>query len=394
LLNKSRVIEIDKLGGSKGLFKSKENWDNQEKPLHLHFEMYRMTNKAHSRAENFDLPFGGKLSPENRWVRLAKLIPWSEFEVEYASQFSSGMGAPAKSFRLALGALIIKERLGTSDEETVEQIRENPYLQYFIGFTKYSNQAPFESSMLVHFRKRLNRQLVGRINERIVLNNKQTEREQAKKSEKTEEASSEEEGEASSLQNQGKLILDATCTPADIIYPTDLRLLNQAREYTEKILDKLYQQVKELFERKPRTYRIQARKDYLEVAKQRRPKKNKRRKAIRKQLAYLRRNLSHIDVLLIKGASLSQLSRQNYRMLLVVSELLRQQQFMYRNRSRRIEDRIVSLTQPHVRPIVRGKAATPVEFGAILSLSFLEYSLLEITLVGITLMNPKTSNYR
>ena len=92
--------------------------------------------------------------------------------------------------------------------------------------------------------------------------------------------------------NQGKLILDATCTPADISYPTDLRLLNQAREYTEKILDKLYQQVKELFERKPRTYRIQARKDYLEVAKQRRPKKNKRRKAIRKQLAYLRRNLS------------------------------------------------------------------------------------------------------
>ena len=344
-----------------------------QNPCTFKLEMYKTTNKAQEKAENFDLPFGGRLSEENRWVRLAKLIPWSEFETEYASQFSSTMGAPAKSFRMALGALIIKERLGTSDEETVEQIKENPYLQYFVGFTEYSNQAPFEASMLVHFRKRLNRQLVGRINERIVLNSKQATREskQAKQSEKTEEASNE-EGEPSSIknQNQGKLILDATCTPADISYPTDLKLLNQAREYTEKILDQLYQQVKELLERKPRTYRQKARKDYLEVAKQRRPNQKKRRKAIRKQLAYLRRNLSHIDVLLTKGASLSQLSRHNYRMLLVVSELLRQQQLMYQSRSRRIDDRIVNLTQPHVRPMVRGKAGTPVEFGAKISVSY------------------------
>lgn len=59
--------------------------------------MYRTTKKAQPRAEKFELPFGGKLSPENRWVKLAKLIPWSEFEAEYASQFSLRMGAPAKS---------------------------------------------------------------------------------------------------------------------------------------------------------------------------------------------------------------------------------------------------------------------------------------------------------
>ncbi len=208
--------------------------------------MYRTTNKFHLGAEKFELPFGGKLSPENRWVKLAQLIPWSEFESEYASQFSSSMGAPAKSFRMALGALIIKERLGTSDEETVEQIKENPYLQYFLGLTEYTNVAPFEASMLVHFRKRLNRELVGRINERIVLNRKQTDREtnQAQQKEKTDGISTE-EGEPPLLKNRGKLIVDATCTPADISYPTDLKLLNQAREYTEKILDKLYQQVKE-----------------------------------------------------------------------------------------------------------------------------------------------------
>lgn len=92
--------------------------------------MYRRSTPGQLSFENFYLPFGGKLSGENRWVKLAQLIPWEEFEAQYAEQLSEGMGAPAKSFRMALGALIIKERLGTSDIETVEQIRENPYLQF------------------------------------------------------------------------------------------------------------------------------------------------------------------------------------------------------------------------------------------------------------------------
>jgi IS5 family transposase len=53
----------------------------------------------------------------------------------------------------------------------------------------------------------------------------------------------------------------------------------------------------------------------------------------------------------------------------VVAEVYRQQQWMYKNNAQRIDDRIVSLNQPHIRPIVRGKAGTPVEFGAKLSVS-------------------------
>jgi hypothetical protein len=85
---------------------------------------------------------------------MAQLIPWSEFESDYAENFPTEMGAPAKSFRMALGALIIKEQLLISDIETVEQIRENPYLQYFIGKSTYSNEPPFDPSLLVHFRQR------------------------------------------------------------------------------------------------------------------------------------------------------------------------------------------------------------------------------------------------
>ena len=81
----------------------------------------------------FELPFGGRLSADNRWVKMAQIIPWDEFESEYAANFPAEKGAPAKSFRMALGALIIKEKLVISDRPRVEQILENPYLQYFIG---------------------------------------------------------------------------------------------------------------------------------------------------------------------------------------------------------------------------------------------------------------------
>ncbi|MEJ6481184.1 transposase, partial [Nostoc punctiforme UO1] len=90
--------------------------------------MYRKEESIPIPPENFELPFEGKLSSDNRWVIMANFIPWAEFESEYSSGFSAEMGAPAKSFRMALGALIIKEKLGTSDRETVAQIKENPYL--------------------------------------------------------------------------------------------------------------------------------------------------------------------------------------------------------------------------------------------------------------------------
>jgi hypothetical protein len=132
--------------------------------------MYRQNQQEPPPTKNFELPFEGKLSEDNRWVIMAKLIPWEEFEQEYAQKFSQEMGAPSKSFRMALGALIIKERLGTSDRETLEQIRENPYLQYFLGMSIYTNEEPFDASMFVHFRQKINLDLIDKINRKMVSN--------------------------------------------------------------------------------------------------------------------------------------------------------------------------------------------------------------------------------
>ncbi len=94
--------------------------------------MYRKVDPTPNPPSNFDLPFEGQLSDDNRWVIMAKLIPWSEFEVEYALNFSVDMGARAKSFRMALGALIIKERLGTlrSRDNRTNQRKPIPTILY------------------------------------------------------------------------------------------------------------------------------------------------------------------------------------------------------------------------------------------------------------------------
>ena len=163
--------------------------------------------------------------------------------------------------------------------------------------------------------------------------------------------------------------MDATCAPGDISYPNDLAILDRARRQTEKIIDSLYKSCQTKGGKKPRTYGKKARKDYLKVAKKRRPSRQERRDAIAKQLQYIKRNLSHIEKLITLEAELSSLNPSKYKMLLVVAEVYRQQLWMYENESTRIDDRIVSITQPHIRPIVRGKAGNPVEFGAKLSVS-------------------------
>ncbi len=102
---------------------------------------------------SFITPFGGGLSEENRWVEYANKIPWAEFEKIYAEKFSRS-GAPAKPLRLVLGAYILKNEYNFSYRAIIEEIRENPYLQYFIGLNEYSYTAPLSESLLYSFSKR------------------------------------------------------------------------------------------------------------------------------------------------------------------------------------------------------------------------------------------------
>ena len=147
-------------------------------------------------------------------------------------------------------------------------------------------------------------------------------------------------------------------------------MLNEAREKAEKIIDKLHEPFRGKG-KKVRTYRQEARKEYLKVAKRRRASKKIMRKGIRKQLQYLSRNLRYIEELGGKGG-LGRLSKKESKDLVVIKELYKQQKYMYENRVHSVGNRIVSISQSHVRPIVRGKIASPVEFGAKISVSVVD----------------------
>ncbi len=315
--------------------------------------------------DDFILPFGGALSADNRWVVKAEMIPWDEIEGDYSDLFPGDSGNVAKPARLAFGALIIKETLGISDEETVEQIRENPYLQYFVGFKKYTKEKPFDPSLMVRFRQRFRVEQLEAINETICEKEKKDDDEPPATGGTTDQESRQEP-----RANKGKLVMDATCVPADIRYPTDLSLLNEARDKTEKYIDILYEPLKSIMD-KPRTYRKVARALYLATAKKRKPGKKQLRKAIRKQLSYVCRNLKHIERLQSYYTE-SPLTIAQGQILETIIELYRQQKYMFDNKTHSVENRIVSISQSHVRPIVRGKARTNVEFGAKLAISVVD----------------------
>ena len=177
--------------------------------------MYRPLDKLQHSFLDFNQPMGLKMNPDNRWVKMADCIPWDEFEIKYAELFPSGTGNVAKPLRMALGALIIQTKFQFADRELVEQITENPYLQYFIGLPGYQEEAPFDASTLVLFRKRITAEMLMEANEYLLAH-----KEDGRNDDTPPSAGGsgmpdvpKEDG------NKGTLTLDATCAPVNIRYP-------------------------------------------------------------------------------------------------------------------------------------------------------------------------------
>jgi hypothetical protein len=348
--------------------------------------MIRTISQKQLPLSEFKTPFEATLDENNRWVVLSQLIPWDQMAEPYMACFHNTQGRPAKDARQVIAAVIIKHKLCLSDEETIAQIQENIYLQYFVGLSMYQYKAIFSPTLFVEIRKRMGAELFQQFEHNII---GAVEAQKAKskdpddsdkppgKSEVTQDESTPKE-----IPHQGKLILDATVAEQAIRYPTDLSLLNEAREQTERMIDHLHAQ--NSVSKKPRTYRVKARKQYLSIVKRRRPGAKLYRKGNKQQLQYLRRNIGHIERLLdtmeallephhhdlfdkdIQSLSLSSKQQKQYW---IIKECVRQQQQMHDNKTKRCDDRIVSLSQPHVRPIIRGKQNKAVEFGAKLSVS-------------------------
>ena len=277
--------------------------------------------------------------------------------------------------------------------EPMEQIKENPYYQYFIGLPGYEDKIPFVPSLLVEFRKRLSEDVLNEINEMIIAFNAQQDDDDSN-DDSGDAGQSDQQDSATDSENAGTLILDATCAPQNNKYPKDIELLNEAREKLEDMICRVSDEYN--FYR-PRMYREKARKDYLALAKCRKRSAKKIRKAIRKQLQYICRDLEYITNLLENNGVT--LSCSDAQMLDTLQALYAQQQYMFTNNTHSVENRIVSISQPHIRPIVRGKAKSPVECGAKLDLSVDETGMCRIEKLSFdaynesAVLNTAIANY-
>jgi hypothetical protein len=330
----------------------------------------------------FEHPFDRELDSSNRWVVLAKLIPWDEIAgIYYKHVGRASTGRKSLNPRIVVGSLIIKYLCRLDDREVVDQISENIYMQYFLGYPSFVNGKPFDASLFVEIRKRLGMETINGINERIVkLKTGFESKEETMGNDSGDqkgddpirtEAVEQADGlsEDPPITHKGKVIIDATACPQDIAYPTDLDLLSDAREKSEELIDLLYDPL--LHGQKPRTYRQNARREYLATAQKRKKTKKQIHSAIRKQLGYLGRNIRSIHGLLDAYGRIP-LKKRELKYFYVIQTLYDQQLLMYKTRTHRVDDRIVSIHQPHVRPIVRGKAKVDVEFGARINISVID----------------------
>lgn len=324
--------------------------------------MIQYTSQYQTKIKEFSGLYQLNLNPNNRWIQLSYLLPWDKMVKIYKKKFSDKMGAKATNPRIIIGAFIIKHKMNLSDDETLQTISENPYMQFFLGLDDYCPGLLFSPTLFVEIRKKLGQDTFRKFSDLII----QITHPKKERSDKAENQPP---------LNKGKLKIDATVADQYVRYPNDLSLVNEARLKTETIIDLLYtrKDIRKAMPVKPRTYRKVAHKRYLGEAK----KKQKSAKSVRKALRYLlncvERNLAYIDKMLdlIDDESFP-LKHKYQKHLWVIHTLYAQQRKMYNEKTHTISDRIVSISQPHVRPIKRGKQGKPVEFGAKLGLSVID----------------------
>ena len=296
------------------------------------------------------MSYSGEIDRNNRWIKLSELVPWREMEGIYLKHFDPEKWRKVKSCRLMMGLMLGQMLLEQSDVQIVEIFHENPYFQYFCGqdsFIPKNGKSIIHPSLLSKRRSRLGKGYMKQFEREIL--------EVLKKK---------------GLVKGQKLILDATVFPANISYPNDVKVLNVAREWCCRTILKVKNMIDP--ERKVRTYRRTAKKAYLNFQKRKKKTGAFIRKSRNQMRRYLKRNIdqmvqlmTEVDAQVAQGNSQMKdwLRTKIKAQLEVAKTIYAQQTEMAKTRGRRVASRIVSFSQPQIRPIVRGKEGKPVEFG-------------------------------
>lgn len=305
--------------------------------------------KQDHQSELADLPFAEFVfDPEHPLVRLAAEVDWKKLLGALSAFYSEDRGAPSTPLRASAATLMLKHLRNLPDREVVRLVQENMYAQRFCGLSP-AQVADYmhPASGLSNFRAKIGPEGMALIEEALTA-----------------------AGLGKSGKRGDKLILDTTCVPADILYPTDIRLLERCRLAVIRLL----QQAKDYgLEAAYRTYNRTARKIFVQFSKLGKPSKKTRQKIHKQLFQFVRRNLKQLsDLREIAGRELGPRCRVDEEVRAFLRELktienrirtIMHQQKLVRQGVVSIPDRIVSFHKDHIRPIVRGKFPLPTEFG-------------------------------
>ena len=232
------------------------------------------------------------LPKSNRWIRMGDELPWGEIEKIYNSKLNNvNIGAGNKPARLVVGALIIKHKMCLSDQETIWAIQENPYMQYLLGLSEFTDQPVFDPSLFVTIRKRLDIKDLTLFTKELVKMNQDNRKSKVDKDDDSSPDNDFTDGQG--RLHKGDLKIDATCSDAEVRYPTDIDLLNDGTRVLNRYIDKLCTKFDLLH---PITFAKQSRKVFLEVIKRKRKSKRLIKDAKSKMLTYLYRDIQSFPI--------------------------------------------------------------------------------------------------
>lgn len=304
-----------------------------------------------SRDEQLNLFSDGLLAPfldsENELFKIAKTLDWVKLSDKLSEFYSSDNGRPTKSSRLKIGLLVLKHLYKLSDKDTLKTLKENIYAQYLCNISLEGTKKCLNSSTLTYFRKQIGLKGIKFIEEEVLDSLKR----------------------AKLLKNK-ILVCDTTVVPSGIAYPTDISLLEKVRAKAVGYLEKAKQFTADTY----RTYKRTARKVFITYQKIRHHTIQSRRRVQRKILQFSKRNVAQLKNALekisqgannslnkIKNKVQEQFLKQAHAFLVTASNIVEQQKDIYKRLP--VKERIVSVHQPHLRPMVRGKYPVEVEFG-------------------------------
>ena len=321
--------------------------------------MYRMRdwNQLSIMANN--VRYSVALDTNNRWFRLAEIMPWDKIEEHYTQNMCADIGRRAITSRIAFGAIYAKEFLNLTDVGIVEQISENAYLQYFLGLQDFQIAPLFDSSMMVHFRKRFSPEFIAQVNDYVCAGKWPDDNDSI--------TSPDDLPPSNGTEHKGQLTLDATVAPSDIRYPNDVSLLDECRETLERFIDALWEESKKKG-RRTSYNRHNAHKKHINFIKKKKKSKAAIKAALSAQLGFVEKAINR-TVELILCCGVDALTDREWDCFDTICHIYLQQKWMFDNGTNRCEGKVMSLSQPFVRAILRNKAKAKYEYGQKLALS-------------------------